>query len=149
MPTVVASTSTRLPDRHMICRAWVPYIKTTLNIDDTIMTQLKREAARHGRTRSEMVETALRLLLRSHRKQGALLALSRFRAAARSSISPIAMRSSGDGRAVVLAVTHMSLSTPPIQTRNSTRLAADGLSGSAPDPMLGSRRDLCSTNSRA
>lgn len=38
-------------------------MKTTLNIDDTVMLRLKREAARQGRTMSEMVETALRLLL--------------------------------------------------------------------------------------
>jgi Ribbon-helix-helix protein, copG family len=53
-------------------------MKTTLNIDDTIMTQLKREAARQGRTMSEMVETALRLLLRSRRKQGTIPPLSSF-----------------------------------------------------------------------
>ncbi len=46
------------------------HMKTTLNIDDTVMAELKREAARQGRTMSEMVETALRLLLRSRRKQG-------------------------------------------------------------------------------
>ena len=34
-------------------------MKTTLNIDDTVMAQLKREAARQGRTMSELVETAL------------------------------------------------------------------------------------------
>ncbi|HEY7363422.1 MAG TPA: ribbon-helix-helix protein, CopG family [Methylomirabilota bacterium] len=45
-------------------------MKTTLNIDKTVMAQLKREAARQGRTMSELVETALRLLFRSQRKQG-------------------------------------------------------------------------------
>jgi hypothetical protein len=35
-------------------------MKTTLNIDDTVMAQLKREAARQGRTMSELVETASR-----------------------------------------------------------------------------------------
>jgi Arc/MetJ family transcription regulator len=44
-------------------------MKTTLNIDDTVMADLKREAARQGRTMSELVETALRLLLRSRRKR--------------------------------------------------------------------------------
>jgi hypothetical protein len=39
-------------------------MKTTLNIDDTVMARLKREAARSGRTMSELVETALRNLLR-------------------------------------------------------------------------------------
>ena len=37
-------------------------MKTTFNIDDTVMAELKREAALQGRTMSEMVETALRLL---------------------------------------------------------------------------------------
>ena len=37
-------------------------MKATLNIDDTVMAELKREAARQGRTMSEMVELALRLL---------------------------------------------------------------------------------------
>jgi hypothetical protein len=40
-------------------------MKTTLNIDDTAMAELKREAARQGRTMSELAETALRLLLSS------------------------------------------------------------------------------------
>ena len=54
------------------------HMKTTLNIDDTVMKQLKREAARQGRTMSELVETALRLLLRSQRKRGALPPLPTF-----------------------------------------------------------------------
>jgi hypothetical protein len=41
----------------------VSHMKTTLNIDDTVMARLRREAARSGRTMSELVETALRLLL--------------------------------------------------------------------------------------
>ena len=53
--------------------------KTTLNIDDTVMAELKREAARQGRTMSEMVESALRLLLRSQRKRGRIPALPTFR----------------------------------------------------------------------
>jgi hypothetical protein len=42
-------------------------MKTTLDIDDTVMTELKGETAQQGRTMSELVESALRLLLRSHR----------------------------------------------------------------------------------
>ncbi|MBI4520146.1 MAG: ribbon-helix-helix protein, CopG family [Gemmatimonadetes bacterium] len=38
-------------------------MKTTLNIDDSVMARLRREAARTGRTMSELVETALRRLL--------------------------------------------------------------------------------------
>ena len=56
-------------------------MKTTLNIDDTVMAELKREAARQGRTMSELVETALRLLLASRRKRGRgrIPALPKFR----------------------------------------------------------------------
>lgn len=35
--------------------------RTTLNLDDRVMDRLRREAARQGRTMSEMMETALRL----------------------------------------------------------------------------------------
>ena len=55
------------------------YIKTTLNIDDTVMAQLKREAARQRRTMSELVETALRLLFRSEKKSRHLPGLPAFR----------------------------------------------------------------------
>lgn len=57
----------------------VSHMKTTLNIDDTVMAALKREAARQGRTMSEMVETALRLLLRAPRRQQDLPPLPLFR----------------------------------------------------------------------
>jgi hypothetical protein len=53
-------------------------MKTTLNIDDTVMADLKREAARQGRTMSDLVETALRLLLRSPRKRQSLPDLPTF-----------------------------------------------------------------------
>ncbi|MGD8375566.1 MAG: ribbon-helix-helix protein, CopG family [Acidobacteriota bacterium] len=42
-------------------------MKTTLNIDETIMARLKREAARQRRTMSALVEEALRMLLRSRK----------------------------------------------------------------------------------
>ena len=41
----------------------VIWMKTTLNIDDSVMALLKREAARRGCTMSKLVESALRLLL--------------------------------------------------------------------------------------
>ena len=44
------------------------HMKTTLNIDETVMRQLKREAARQERTMSELVETALRGLFRSQKE---------------------------------------------------------------------------------
>ncbi len=40
------------------------HMKTTLNIDDSVMKRLRQESARTGRTISELVESALRLSLR-------------------------------------------------------------------------------------
>ena len=54
-------------------------MKTTLNIDATVMAELRREAARQGRTMSELVETALRLLLRSQRRREKIPVLPKFR----------------------------------------------------------------------
>jgi Arc/MetJ family transcription regulator len=53
-------------------------MKTTLNIDDTVMARLKREAARTGCTMSELVETALRNLLRTRRQRDPLPPLPSF-----------------------------------------------------------------------
>ena len=53
-------------------------MKITLNIDAAVMAELKREAARQGRSVSEMVETALRLLLSSPRWRGAVPRLPMF-----------------------------------------------------------------------
>lgn len=53
-------------------------MKTTLNIDDTVMAALRRESARSGRTMSELVETALRQLLRRKPGGGELPPLPRF-----------------------------------------------------------------------
>ena len=58
----------------MVC-----HMKTTLNIDDTVMAQLKREAARQQRTMSELVETALRMLFRSSTKRARIPDLPAFR----------------------------------------------------------------------
>ena len=54
-------------------------MKTTFNIDDTVMAELKREAARQCRTMSELAETAIRLLLRSQRRRGRIPTLPTFR----------------------------------------------------------------------
>jgi hypothetical protein len=54
------------------------HMKTTLNIDDTVMAQLKREAARQGRTMSELVETALRMLFRTQKRREGLPPLPTF-----------------------------------------------------------------------
>jgi hypothetical protein len=53
-------------------------MKTTLNIDDSVMEQLKSEAARQGRTMSELVESALRLLFQTRRKRPELPPLPAF-----------------------------------------------------------------------
>jgi hypothetical protein len=54
-------------------------MKTTLNIDATVMTELKREAHRRGTTMSELVETALRQLLQPKRPPAMRLELPTFR----------------------------------------------------------------------
>ena len=41
----------------------VSHMKTTLNIDETVMRQLKEEAARRGTTMSALVEAGLRRIL--------------------------------------------------------------------------------------
>ncbi|OGD18447.1 MAG: hypothetical protein A2Y69_03655 [Candidatus Aminicenantes bacterium RBG_13_59_9] len=41
----------------------VIWMKTTLNIDDSVMNLLKQEAARRRCTMSELMESALRILL--------------------------------------------------------------------------------------
>ncbi len=69
--------TTGLPYFHTM--DMVSHMKTTLNIDDTVMAQLKREAAHQGRTMSELVETALRLLFRSRRERTELPPLPTFR----------------------------------------------------------------------
>lgn len=47
-------------------------MKVTLQIDDAVMAELERESARQGRTKSELVEIALRNLLRSQNKPAEL-----------------------------------------------------------------------------
>jgi Arc/MetJ family transcription regulator len=54
-------------------------MKTRLNIDDRVMAELKREAARQGRRTSELVEKALRNFLRSRKKAAELSPLPAFR----------------------------------------------------------------------
>jgi hypothetical protein len=57
------------------------HLKTTLNIDDGVMMRLRQEAVRQGRTMSELVEAALRLLFQSGRQKSKekLLPLPSFR----------------------------------------------------------------------
>jgi hypothetical protein len=58
----------------MVC-----HMKTTLNIDESVMARLKREAARQGRTMSELVESALRLLFKAQRESPEIPPLPTFR----------------------------------------------------------------------
>ena len=46
----------------------VSHIKTTLNIDDTVIARLRQESARQKRTMSELVEAALRLLFAANKE---------------------------------------------------------------------------------
>jgi hypothetical protein len=46
-------------------------MKTTLNISEIVMKQLKEEAARQQKTMSELVEMALRGLFRQHKQHPA------------------------------------------------------------------------------
>jgi len=48
-------------------------MKTTLNIDDGVIAQLKREAAKRGCTMGVLVESALRLFFKESRKPPAEL----------------------------------------------------------------------------
>ncbi len=68
-------------------------MKTTLNIDDSVMTHRRREAAQRGYTMSELMETALRLLLRSKKKRTNLPPSQRLRAEGHSLRSLIVMPS--------------------------------------------------------
>ena len=54
-------------------------MKTTLVIDDSVMTRLKREAVRQGRTISDLVEEALRLLLQTPKERPPLPPLPSFK----------------------------------------------------------------------
>jgi hypothetical protein len=62
---------------HLCCM--VNDMKTTLNLDDSIMALLKREAVRRGCTMSELMESALRLLFKSRKSKRDLPALPTFK----------------------------------------------------------------------
>jgi plasmid stability protein len=46
------------------------HMKTTLNIDDSVMQRLRETAARQGRTMSELVEAGLRRVLDDAEERG-------------------------------------------------------------------------------
>jgi hypothetical protein len=54
------------------------HMKTTLNISDATLRELKREAARRQQTMSEMVEAALRTIVEPAPKPAALPPLPEF-----------------------------------------------------------------------
>jgi len=56
----------------------VIHMKTTLNISDATMRELKREAARRRQTMSELVESALRGIVEPVRKSAPLPPLPAF-----------------------------------------------------------------------
>ena len=53
-------------------------MKTTLVIDDTVLQRLRQEAARQGKTISELVEAALRSFLERSSRRGPLPPLPAF-----------------------------------------------------------------------
>ena len=55
------------------------HMKTTLNIGEPVLLDLKREPASQGRTMSELVETALRLRLRAPKRRRPMADLPTFR----------------------------------------------------------------------
>ena len=68
----------RLTYDHIVCMVF--HMKTTLNIDDTVMQRLREEAAKQGRTMSELVEAGLRRVLAdAPRSTSALPELPRWR----------------------------------------------------------------------
>ena len=54
------------------------HMKTTLNIDDTVMNRLRAEAAHRGCTMSSLVEAALRTLLDQQPEEDQLAELPTF-----------------------------------------------------------------------
>lgn len=71
-----------------VARVWLPYfdpecmvlrMKTTLVLDDGLMRRVKAEAARQGRTLSDLVEAALRASLDRVEAAGELPPLPSFR----------------------------------------------------------------------
>lgn len=56
----------------------VIHMKTTLNISDVTMREVKREAARRRQTMSELVEAALRRIIEPERREAKLPPLPEF-----------------------------------------------------------------------
>jgi hypothetical protein len=123
-------------------------MKTTLNIDDRVMAELKREASRQGRTMSELVETALRLLCSPSTKAGKDPCPSKVpqRRSTRRRCRP-RCPVPRHGGSLVPSIP-MCWSTPPMRTRNFIPPAATGSSDNGRERMLGtllgrSSRSFC------
>ncbi len=54
------------------------HMKKTFNMDDSLMSRLRQESARHWRTITELVERPLRLLLRQQKFKNTLQELPSF-----------------------------------------------------------------------
>jgi hypothetical protein len=63
---------------YMRTQRMVSHMKTTLVIDDAVLDRLRQEAARQGRTISELVEAALRAFLERSPRRGPLPPLPTF-----------------------------------------------------------------------
>jgi len=115
------------------------HMKTTLNIDDGVMVRLRREAARTGRTMSELVETALRGLLQAKSTTVELQPLPSF-------TSGGALVDVADREALYRAMA-TSWSTPRTKVPPSTRVAARYSRAGGAGPARGSSRGAWSTSS--
>ncbi len=54
------------------------HMKTIFNIDDSVMARLREESIRRGKTINELVESALRLMLRQQKSKKTLQELPSF-----------------------------------------------------------------------
>lgn len=102
-------------------------MKTTLIIEDSVMRQLKEEAARRGCTMSELVESALRLMLLPGKRPPKVAELPAFSSG--GALVEIADRDAlyqaMEGR-WCSSSTPTCWSMPPIRTRSFTSLWRNG-----------------------
>ncbi|MGH7895883.1 MAG: ribbon-helix-helix protein, CopG family, partial [Candidatus Binatia bacterium] len=102
-------------------------MKTTLNIDASLVERLRKEAARQGRTMSELVEAALRLLFQMRKQRPDLPPLPTF--ASGGALVDVADR--GD-RARSPSHLHPGYGLPPVPRHRSARSSARRVTEQAP-----------------
>lgn len=73
---LTAEATIRWTASHMRCMVF--HMKTTLNISDATMLEVKKEAVRRRQTMSELVESALRAAVKSGPRKTTLPALPAF-----------------------------------------------------------------------